>query len=174
MTAVMPGRLRLPANFLRCRRSICSSLPLQNSAISAAPIAVTQASMRATTATTVGHSVRATFKAWASLVKLPLFEWYRKSDYTADRIGLLCCQDINVALSTMIKKAGLPRKYYDQINIDGFIQQARDFNENYTGTLNVIVKNLTIRSAEFPWLVDRAAKLLDWYEHGNYNQIVNS
>ena len=115
-----------------------------------------------------------TFKAWASLVKLPLFEWYRKSDYTADRIGLLCCQDINVALSTMIKKAGLPRKYYDQINIDGFIQQARDFNENYTGTLNVIVKNLTIRSAEFPWLVDRAAKLLDWYEHGNYNQIVNS
>ena len=87
---------------------------------------------------------------------------------------LLCCQDINVALSTMIKKAGLPRKYYDQINIDGFIQQARDFNENYTGTLNVIVKNLTIRSAEFPWLVDRAAKLLDWYEHGNYNQIVNS
>ena len=59
-------------------------------------------------------------------------------------------------------------------SLDGFIQQARDFNENYTDTLNVIVKNLTIRSAEFPWLVDRAAKLLDWYEHGNYNQIVNS
>ena len=49
-----------------------------------------------------------------------------------------------------------------------------NFNKNYTGTLNVIVKNPTIRSAEFPWLVDRAAKLLDWYEHGNYNQIVNS
>lgn len=44
------------------------------------------------------------FKSWASIVKLPLFEWYRKSDYTADRIGLLCCQDINVAISTMIKK----------------------------------------------------------------------
>ncbi len=110
----------------------------------------------------------------ASGLQFALYYWSRMSEFTADRIGLLCRQDINVALSTMIKKAGLPRKYYDQINIDGFIQQARDFNENYTGTLNVIVKNLTIRSAEFPWLVDRAAKLLDWYEHGNYNQIVNS
>lgn len=115
-----------------------------------------------------------TFKAWASIVKLPLFEWYRKSDYTADRIGLLCCQNINAALSTMIKKAGLPRKCYDQININAFIQQARDFNENYTGTVNNVVKSLTIRSAEFPWLVDRAAKLLEWYESGEYQRIINN
>lgn len=114
-----------------------------------------------------------TFKAWASIVKLPLFEWYRKSDYTADRIGLLCCQDINAALSTMIKKAGLPRKCYDQININAFIQQAREFKENYTGIVNNVVKSLTIRSAEFPWLVDRAAKLLSWYESGEYQQIIN-
>lgn len=114
-----------------------------------------------------------TFKAWASIVKLPLFEWYRKSDYTADRIGLLCCQDLNAALSTMIKKAGLPRKCYDQINIRSFIQQAREFEENYTGIVNNAVKGLTIRSAEFPWLVDRAAKLLEWYESGEYQQIIN-
>lgn len=115
-----------------------------------------------------------TFKAWASIVKLPLFEWYRKSDYTADRIGLLCCQNINAALSTMIKKAGLPRKCYDQININAFIQQARDFKENYTGVVNNVVKSLTIRSAEFPWLVDRAAKLLEWYESGEYQRIINN
>lgn len=115
-----------------------------------------------------------TFKAWASIVKLPLFEWYRKSDYTADRIGLLCCQDINVALSTMVKKAGLPRKYYGQIDIKGFIKQAHEFEENFTGTVNSIIKGLTIRSAEFPWLVDRAAKLLDWYEHGEYQRVVNN
>lgn len=112
------------------------------------------------------------FKAWSSIIKMPLFEWYRKSDYTADRVGLLCCQDINVALSTMIKKSGLPKKCYDDINIPAFIEQARDFKTKHTGTLNTIVKELSIRSAEFPWLVDRAGKLLEWYESGDYERIL--
>ena len=113
------------------------------------------------------------FKAWATIVKLPLLEWYRKSDYTADRIGLLCCQDINVALSTMVKKAGLPKSCYDQISISGFIQQAREFEERYVETIDDVVKKLTIRSVEFPWLVDRAAKLLEWYESGEYQRVLN-
>ena len=115
-----------------------------------------------------------TFKAWASIVKLPLLEWYRISDYTADRVGLLCCQDINAALSTMIKKAGLPRKCYDSINIESFIQQARDFDENLTSLMDKAVKTLSVRSAEFPWLVVRAGKLLEWYESGEYQHIIEN
>lgn len=116
----------------------------------------------------------AAFKAWASIIKLPLLEWYRISDYTADRMGLLCCQDINSALSTMIKKAGLPKKCYNNINIESFIEQARHFNADLTGTMDKVVKILSIRSAEFPWLVVRAGKLLEWYESGEYRQIVES
>ena len=92
----------------------------------------------------------AVFKAWASIIKMPLLEWYRISDYTADRVGLLCCQDINAALSTMIKKAGLPRKCYDSIDIESFIQQARDFDEDFNGLTDKAFKMLSIRSAEFP------------------------
>ena len=114
------------------------------------------------------------FAAWATIVKLPLLEWYRISDYTADRIGLLCCQDINAALSTMIKKAGLPLKCYDDINIPAFIQQARDFDQNFTSILDKGIKALSVRSSEFPWLVVRAAKLLEWYESGEYQRIINN
>lgn len=113
-------------------------------------------------------------KAWASIIKLPLLEWYRISDYTADRVGLLCCQDINAAIATMIKKAGLPKKCYDSIDIDSFIQQARDFNENLTSLMDKAVKMLSIRSAEFPWLVVRAGKLLEWYESGEYQHIIEN
>ena len=114
----------------------------------------------------------AAFKAWASIIKLPLMEWYRISDYTADRVGLLCCQDINAAISTMIKKAGLPKKCYGNIDIQGFIQQARDFENNFTETMDRVVKVLSIRSAEFPWLVVRAGKLYDWYKSDEYKQII--
>ena len=115
----------------------------------------------------------AAFKAWASIIKLPLMEWYRISDYTADRMGLLCCQDINAAITTMIKKAGLPKKCYDKIDVQGFIQQARDFEENFTDTMDRVVKVLSIRSAEFPWLVVRAGKLYDWYHSDEYKQIID-
>jgi len=114
----------------------------------------------------------AAFKAWASIIKLPLMEWYRMSDYTADRMGLLCCQDINAAITTMIKKAGLPKKCYNNIDVQGFIQQARDFEENFTDTMDRVVKVLSIRSAEFPWLVVRAGKLYDWYHSDKYKQII--
>ena len=114
------------------------------------------------------------FAAWATIVKLPLLEWYRISDYTADRIGLLCCQDINAVLSTMIKKAGLPLKCYDDINIPAFIQQARDFDQNFTSILDKGIKALSVRSAEFPWLVVRVGKLLEWYESGEYQRIINN
>lgn len=114
------------------------------------------------------------FQAWASIIKLPLLEWYRISDYTADRVGLLCCQDINSALSTMIKKAGLPKKCYNSINIESFIEQARHFDADLTGTMDKVVKILSIRSAEFPWLVVRAGKLLEWYKSDEYRQIIDS
>lgn len=116
----------------------------------------------------------AAFKAWASIVKLPLLEWYRTSDYSADRVGLLCCQDINVALSTMIKKAGLPKKYHDVIHIESFLHQAKEFEEQLTDKADKVVKFLSIRSAEFPWLVVRAGKLFDWYDSGEYQQIIDS
>jgi len=115
----------------------------------------------------------AAFKAWASIIKLPLMEWYRISDYTADRMGLLCCQDINAAITTMIKKAGLPKKCYNNIDVQSFVQQARDFEENFTDTMDRIVKVLSIRSAEFPWLVVRAGKLYDWYHSDEYRQIID-
>ena len=116
----------------------------------------------------------AAFKLWATVIKLPLMEWYRISDYTADRVGLLCCQNINAALSTMIKKAGLPKKCYDNIQIEDFLKQAIEFEENFKDTMDKAIKFLSLRSAEFPWLVVRAGKLYEWYKHGDYQQIINN
>ena len=111
-------------------------------------------------------------KIWMSLVKMPLLDWYRVSDFSADRFGLLCCQDINVALSTMIKMAGLPKKYHDKIDIKSFIQQSIDFKCNNSGTIERIIKYLTINAAAMPWLVMRAGELWEWYTSGEYDRII--
>lgn len=115
----------------------------------------------------------ASVKVWSTIVKVPLLDWYRKSDFTADRVGLLCCQDIDVALRVIIKRAGLPKKYYNQINIKAFLQQAIDFETQHIGNLDKIAKALSLRSCEFPWMVQRAIRLYEWYHSGDYQRFIN-
>lgn len=102
-----------------------------------------------------------------------MLDWYRKSDFTADRVGLLCCQDIDVALRVMIKRAGLPKKYYNQINTKAFLQQAIDFETQHVGNLDKISKALSLRSCEFPWMVQRAIRLYEWYHSGDYQRFIH-
>ena len=94
------------------------------------------------------------------------------SELTADRAGLLACQDINAAIRAMIKMAGLPQAQYDKINVQAFIDQAHDFNEKNTGFLDETFKFISIANSTHPWLVLRAAELLKWVESGEYERII--
>lgn len=113
------------------------------------------------------------WKLWVSFVKLPLLNWYRKSDFTADRMGLLCCQNIDSALRTMVKMAGLPKKLYNQVNIESFTKQAEDFGTRNSNVLDDAIEYLSINSATMPWIVQRASELLKWYHSGEYQKIIN-
>lgn len=110
---------------------------------------------------------------WIGLVRSKLLNWYRYSDCTADRIGLLACQDIEVALRTMIKMSGVPKKYFSSINIDSFIKQAKEFDTMFTGVAGNFVNYYSINTAFNPWLVTRAANLHKWYKSGDYDRIIN-
>lgn len=110
----------------------------------------------------------------ASIIKMPLLEWFRISHYSADRVGLLCCQDINIALSAMIKMAGCPLKYHDSINVVSFIKQAEEFERTSSGTLTKLMKEFSVRACSMPWLVVRAKELLDWYNSGEYQKIIDN
>lgn len=96
--------------------------------------------------------------------------WNRTSEYTADRIGLLACQDINVALSALMKISGLPQTYYKEASIDEFIKQAHEFQDTYGGQYDSLLKELDVLDEDHPWLIRRANELLKWYnsEYKNF------
>ena len=106
-------------------------------------------------------------------LKMPLMYWNRMSEFTADRAGLLACQDLNVALSTIMKMSGLPEKYYKTASVDGFMQQARDFAETYSHGANNVMKVIEIIDEDHPWTVVRASELIKWYESGDYRKILD-
>lgn len=108
-----------------------------------------------------------------ALLRPLMLQWYRVSDYTADRAGLLACQNIDVALRTMIKMSGLPKKYFKNIKPETILSQAIEFERKNQDLASGIIQNLTINTACAPWLVVRAAKLYSWYKSGDYLEIIN-
>ncbi|MDY4576059.1 MAG: M48 family metallopeptidase [Intestinibacter sp.] len=106
-------------------------------------------------------------------VSLLMYNWYRKSEFTADRAGLLACQNIDAAISTMTKLAGFPYNFYDSINSEMILKQATDFEELDNSKYNKIMKYLSIMNSDHPWTVLRAKELKSWYDNGEYKRILN-
>lgn len=108
----------------------------------------------------------------ASGLQFALYYWSRMSEFTADRAGLMCCQDTDAMIRAFIKMAGLPIKEFNNIRPETFIQQARDFKMlDYEG-MNKVVKFLSIADETHPWTVMRSAELLKWIDSGEYGRFV--
>jgi Zn-dependent protease with chaperone function len=115
------------------------------------------------------------FGEWLSApLQLALLHWQRMSEFTADRAGLLACQDADVTIRTMMKLAGLPQKYFKDVNTQDFIEQAREFQSMEGEKLNMIAKWLSTMGATHPWTVLRAQHLLQWVESGEYEKVLQA
>lgn len=100
--------------------------------------------------------------------------WQRMSEFTADRAGLLACQDLDTAIGAIIKMSGLPTKYYNKMNHESFVKQAVEFRELFNGVANGAIKTISIMDSSHPWTVLRAAELILWVESGGYQKTLDS
>lgn len=106
-------------------------------------------------------------------IQLALLYWQRMSELSADRAGLLACQDKEAVLEAIVKMAGLPLKYFDNINEEAFLAQAEEFKKMHEGFINGAMANLTIMTSTHPWTVFRAAELVKWINSGEYDKILS-
>lgn len=104
--------------------------------------------------------------------RLALLYWYRMSEFTADRAGLLACQDVNAAIRAFIKMSGLPTKYYNDISVDAYIKQADDFEKDNEDFFDRAIKDLSLLDDTHPWMVLRAKELLKWASSEQYKQLI--
>lgn len=101
-----------------------------------------------------------------------LYYWDRMSEFTADRAGLLCCQNKQAAIHAFMKMAGLPKAEFNNLNYETFIQQARDFKMLDFDGMNKLYKLISIADDSHPWTVMRAAELLNWINDGAYSKFI--
>ena len=106
-------------------------------------------------------------------IQYALLYWNRMSEFTADRAGLLACQDKEEAIKSIIKMAGVPMKYFDKLDEKSFIKQAEEFEILNRGLTDSAIRSLSIMTSSHPWTVFRAGELLKWIASGEYDRILN-
>ncbi len=102
--------------------------------------------------------------------QLALLEWYRKSEFSADRAGLLTVQDLNTVMSTEMKLAG-GREYGDTLRVEEFMRQAEQY-ETGGDAWDTVLKIMNTVMRTHPMHTVRAAELLRWHRAGGYEKII--
>ncbi|NJL82128.1 MAG: M48 family metallopeptidase, partial [Chloroflexaceae bacterium] len=107
-------------------------------------------------------------------MQIALLNWVMMAKFTADRAGLLACQEEEVALRTLIKLAGLPEKHINAGVIADFMAQAREFETQNFNSLDKVTRTLSYLDQLFAWAIMRASELLKWIDSGEYAALIQS
>lgn len=102
-----------------------------------------------------------------------LMYWQRRAELTADRCGLLAVQDPKVALRTEMKLgAGTGARISEELDLDAFMEQAREFEEKDDKTIESLLRVMPEFNRSHPWPVVRARELDAWVKSGSYARIL--
>ncbi|TFG46403.1 MAG: M48 family peptidase [Gemmatimonadales bacterium] len=107
-------------------------------------------------------------------IKLAFLEWSRKAELSADRAGLLGCQDVMVAQRLDLKMAGGGRGEFftdADLNLDAFMAQANEYVNTNEG-LDIVYKVLHTLGVTHPMHTVRAAEIQKWVAAGDYERIL--
>lgn len=105
----------------------------------------------------------------SSGLKYALFQWAQMAEYTADRGGLLVCQDVHVVKKLYTKLAGLPEKYWATFDIAELEDQARAFEGFKENTFDKFMRFLYGNNL---WAIARAHELMKWVDSGEFAKLL--
>ncbi len=101
---------------------------------------------------------------------LALLEWHRKSEFSADRAGMLAVQDVLAAQRSFMKLAGGP-DYGDAASVEEFMRQAATY-ETGGDAWDRVFQLLNTAFRDHPFHTVRAGELERWRASGAYDTII--
>ncbi|BBA97382.1 hypothetical protein RVR_3094 [Actinacidiphila reveromycinica] len=99
-----------------------------------------------------------------------LREWFRKSELSADRAGLLVGQDLQASMRGLMKLAG--GNHLHEMNVDAFLRQADEYEA--AGDLrDSVLKILNVLPRSHPFATVRAGELRKWAASRDYQRLMD-
>ena len=102
-------------------------------------------------------------------IQFALLEWYRKSELSSDRAGILAGQDPLAGMRMFMKMAGGGK--IEEMDLNAFMTQAREYEQGGDAA-DMIAKVINTLGMTHPFHTLRAAELQRWVEAGDYDRIL--
>src|SRR5262249_55436430 len=102
-------------------------------------------------------------------IQIALLEWYRKSELSCDRAGLLASQDPVASMRMFMKMAGGGKP--EEMDLNAFMVQAKEYEEG-GDAMDGVYKVFNTLFMTHPFHTLRAAELHRWVEGGDYDRIL--
>ncbi len=101
-----------------------------------------------------------------------LLVWFRRSELTADRAGLLIAQDGNICVGALLKGVAGSQKLMDDLNIEEFVKQADVLDDLEEDILSLYYKFSLVRWQTHPFPTYRAREIKEWEKSEIYQKIL--
>ncbi|MEM8780754.1 MAG: M48 family metallopeptidase [Cyanobacteria bacterium P01_G01_bin.49] len=101
-----------------------------------------------------------------------MLEWLRCAEFSCDRAALLATQNPQVVMSILMKLAGGSPTLAPQLNLEAFIQQARDYEAISNTILGEMLKQAQTEQLTHPVPVLRAKEIDRWASSQDYHHLL--
>lgn len=101
-----------------------------------------------------------------------ILEWVRCAEFTCDRAALLVAQDSRVVASVLMKLTGGSPSLAKQLNLDAFLEQARDYDTVSTSDIGELFQFLQSSQLSHPLPVLRAREIEQWASSRQYQNVL--
>ena len=102
--------------------------------------------------------------------QLALLEWYRKSEFSADRAALLGVQDRDTVMMLQLTLAG-GAEHGHPVDLEAFMAQAMEY-ETQGDAWDRVLQILNTVMRDHPFATVRAGELQRWIDAGGYDAIM--
>jgi Zn-dependent protease with chaperone function len=116
-------------------------------------------------------------------LQLVLFDWYRKSELSADRAALLGTQDLEAVQQTLLWFAGSHSRIGHELSAEGFRRQADEFRAavkrrregGLVDRMGCLLSGLMIQQAlsPHPWPAVRLHEISEWAVSDEYQRLLD-
>ncbi|MGK7946844.1 MAG: M48 family metallopeptidase [Microcystaceae cyanobacterium] len=114
---------------------------------------------------------------WGTLIaqslQAQMLEWMRCAEFSCDRAALLAIQDPKVVMSILMKLTGGSPTLAPQLNLDAFIEQARDYDAVENTELGEMLKTAHSEQLTHPLPVLRAREIDRWASSTQYGDLLH-
>lgn len=120
----------------------------------------------------MGEGIFGLVAALATPIKLGLFYWIRRSELSADRAAAVVMGSAKPVVDVMIRLAGGPRCLTENVNLELYMDQAKEYDLLQNSTWNKALQSLAIMYSDHPFPAVRSREVSQWCADEQFQRLM--